>query len=129
MALLPTQLAEDTLKEVAATAAATTVATATIATATAAATKTSTATIIAAARLVGVGVGGVPPSPATTLGGHISGRLRPAAVNLLALLKGDELGIQLIDGDRFHARGHGGHDGLKVLAKAGEDEGDKFLVL
>ena len=93
-------------------------------TATTAATKTPTTTVAA----VGVVVGGGTRSP--FLGcrvGEVTGSVR--RVEALALLMGDELRIQLRDGDGFDPGGDGCDDVLEIFIETSENVGGEVVVI
>lgn len=121
MSLLATELANDTLHEVAATAA---IATATIAAAAASTTKAPATSITTTAGLVIVG--GVPST--ATLGGNIGRGLGSSTGNLLPLLKSNKLHIEFVERDWLNTRSDGRHNGLEVLSKADEYERDELFI-
>lgn len=68
-------------------------------------------------------------TPTATFCNHVGGGQRSLAAKGDALLVGDQLGVELGDGDRLHACCNRRDDGLVVNVEAHEDVRDKFLII
>ena len=81
----------------------------------------ATTTPVGATRVVAAAA----PSPGHKIGGGVNS----SAAQLKALLMGDQLGVELSQGDSFHLVGDRCGDGVVVVTEAGEDVGNHLVVL